>query len=721
MDLAAADRESFLRELFFASALETYEAILCIDLETMECIALLPRDGSFTPSERVFRWDALLSSLLKTVHPADRARIETEIAQIFADVRPGRRFGVTLRSSYRRDPGEYAWHTAMGRVLTLDGRDTMTLMFRDINNEMADRERILDQSERDQLTGLYNRTKLAEFMAGRYRNLKSAGVYFLDLNELKDVNDNFGHEAGDRLIGLVAESLRELESPEVTPFRYGGDEFLLVMENLDEEEMSQVLKQWLDRWHSLQRGMEAPPSISLGGAWALHPDGIRSLIDKADADMYRNKHLMKAGVLPDLASRDSNRTLVGLYGRQDFYRAVDQRMADEDGQDYHMLSLGIGHFPLVNKWFGRETGDRLLGDVAQTVRTYAKDHGGIGSYLESENFALLLPADPELPKSLDNALRGILQKISPSVGFLLSIGVYPVSDRKMHAFTMLDYAAQARSRVAADSPERVYYYDSTGPAVTPPSQLSLLSELKASLEAGDIGYWFQPVCRPEDGAVTGAEALARWTHPSWGMVEPGRFIPALESAGLTAELDPVLWDRAARQLRAWEGLGLRPVPLILNVSRSDFLSLNIPESFENLVRRHGLDRSLLQAAVQDSAYADPNTRAAGMMARLREKGFRVLLDISGLPELPEEELPADGLRLDMRSLHEAGKPDTFDPGRLSSLFDQAEQRGLPLVVVGVETELQAKILRSLSPAAVQGYRYHRPMPIQEFSRFLKKE
>lgn len=148
-------------------------------------------------------------------------------------------------------------------------------------------------SERDELTDLYNRTKLLQFMQDEYKSLTSCGVLFFDMNNLKTANDTQGHEAGDRLICLVAESLRSVTNRNVQAFRYGGDEFLIVAGNCLEEQLDTLILMCRNRLGTLSRRAGVSISVAVGKAWSEAPCDIHALIHRADRDMYRNKRQMK--------------------------------------------------------------------------------------------------------------------------------------------------------------------------------------------------------------------------------------------------------------------------------------------------------------------------------------------------------------------------------------------------------------------------------------------
>jgi EAL domain-containing protein (putative c-di-GMP-specific phosphodiesterase class I) len=301
------------------------------------------------------------------------------------------------------------------------------------------------------------------------------------------------------------------------------------------------------------------------------------------------------------------------------------------------------------------------------------------------------------------------------VGFLLSIGVYPITDPEMKVFTMLDYATEAQNRVAANSTQRVSFHDRKRLGADALQQ-DLLGEMKSGLLNGELDFWLQPVCGSGDGKVLGAEVLARWKHPSWGLMEPERFIPALEAGGLTAELDPVLWERTAALLRRWQTEGRQGVPIAMIVSHSDILSLDVTERFLSLTKEYGLEPGLLQAVISAEAMRSGGETAA-LIGDLRQAGFSVLLDISLSPRaaLGGIPLPSDKLKIDLRSM-----PDWASSDRelLRQLVDRSRTLGKPMVIAGVETAEQEALVKQLLPDGVQGFRYHRPMPVDDFAPLL---
>jgi len=177
-----------------------------------------------------------------------------------------------------------------------DGKvDEILYLLTDQTIQFNQFEELRALSERDPLTDLYNRTKLNQMIEMEYASLTSCGVLFFDVNNLKPVNDQHGHEAGDRLLQLVAQSLRSVANRDVQAFRYGGDEFLIVARNCAAEYLETLTRMCANRLNTLSREFGAQASVAVGKAWsdAQRDLNIHNLIRIADREMYKNKQDMK--------------------------------------------------------------------------------------------------------------------------------------------------------------------------------------------------------------------------------------------------------------------------------------------------------------------------------------------------------------------------------------------------------------------------------------------
>jgi len=199
---------------------------------------------------------------------------------------------------------EYAMHMGINTLYGVDGKAELRVaLFHDITQQKASTEKIFHQANYDRLTGLNNRYAFFERLANELSRARRAGcgvgLLYMDLNRFKPVNDNYGHEAGDAVLKIVAERWQgSLRATDILA-RIGGDEFALLMGNAsspDEvERVAQKLVAALDAPIELPSGHKCEIGTSIGIAlYPEHGTEMDSLMAAADAAMYSCKADSKA-------------------------------------------------------------------------------------------------------------------------------------------------------------------------------------------------------------------------------------------------------------------------------------------------------------------------------------------------------------------------------------------------------------------------------------------
>lgn len=146
------------------------------------------------------------------------------------------------------------------------------------------------EGQHDQLTKLYNRRSYFKRSKEEYSLLASVGFLYFDVNNLKQVNDCYGHDAGDALLQKAAESFRPLTSETIHAYRMGGDEFIVIMMNCTKDDMRQFRVEWEDNLKQLNEKYGGTPcSIAVGTAFAKGSFEIDELCKIADKRMYKDK------------------------------------------------------------------------------------------------------------------------------------------------------------------------------------------------------------------------------------------------------------------------------------------------------------------------------------------------------------------------------------------------------------------------------------------------
>lgn len=156
------------------------------------------------------------------------------------------------------------------------------------------REKLIYENEHDHLTGLYNKGKYLERIEKEYPYQNSIAIFNFDVNNLKMMNDKFGHEAGDRLIIKAADSIRKVTSNHVHGYRMGGDEFLMVACDVTQEEADALKVRWeneLARLNTLEDGINCV--IAVGMTFGEKEYDLSALLAKADELMYEDKKAKK--------------------------------------------------------------------------------------------------------------------------------------------------------------------------------------------------------------------------------------------------------------------------------------------------------------------------------------------------------------------------------------------------------------------------------------------
>ncbi len=253
----------------------------------------------------------------------------------------------------------------------------------------------------------------------------------------------------------------------------------------------------------------------------------------------------------------------------------------------------------------------------------------------------------------------------------------------------------------------------------------LLNDLRQAVENREFKVFYQPKyniqCDPP--RLASAEALIRWQHPELGLVPPCDFIPLFEGNGQISVVDKYVWEEAARQIAIWKKKYGIILPVSVNLSRVDVFDPNLGEIFEGLIRDNGLTYDALKLEVTESAYTDNAEELLKVMERLRSKGFEIEMDDfgSGYSSLNMlSSMPVDILKMDRGFiLNIEHSPQDFRLVQL--ILDIARNLKLTVIAEGVETENQMLMLKNAGCDVVQGYYFSRPVPPEEFERFIIRE
>lgn len=413
--------------------------------------------------------------------------------------------------------------------------------------------------------------------------------------------------------------------------------------------------------------------------------------------------------------------LTGLYFSSTFMEAARQFLSSAVPNAYCMAAIDIANFRRFNKFHGRDMGDRYLRHIAGCLEAVRERHGGVTGYFEGDNFCIILPWKMALVENLWNSIMEGSTRQSSVMGVSPVFGLSPIDDPGLPPEVYYDRATLALSHTSAR--KHIVCYD---PKMEDDleEEMRLITEVTEALSNNEFTFFAQPQCDISTGKMVGAESLVRWLHPTKGMIPPGKFIPALERSGMVYLLDKQVWEKVCQWLRSWIDRGYCPVPISINISRIDIMSMDVPSYLIHLLDKYDLDTKYIKAEITESAYAEEDATINSAVDRLREAGFLVMMDDfgSGYSSLNMlKSVPVDVIKIDMRFLEISEGEEQKGVGILESIVNMARLMGLPIIVEGVETLQQENFLRNLGCRYTQGYYYYKPLPIEQFEATLADE
>lgn len=406
----------------------------------------------------------------------------------------------------------------------------------------------------------------------------------------------------------------------------------------------------------------------------------------------------------------------GLLGKEAFFDEAAAYLRHSGARDVSIVCFDVDHFKLFNDLHGLDCGDELLRYLGRALALrFSPDEAQPLARLAADTFALC--ATGIRPECVERILVDISSECPNGIDAIVRAGVYRIEDPASPVSIMCDRAVIALRTVKGSYFDRVALYD-PGMREALVLEREVVAGIESALREDRIELFLQPKCNIRTGKIVGAEALARWRHPERGIVAPGEFIPLIERNGLVRSLDLRVWEKTAAWIRGLIDEGVQPVPVSVNVSRADIYLVDVAAELHALVERYGIEPSLIEVEITESAYSERPDRIVAAFDELAERGFTVLMDDfgSGYSSLNMlKDINVDVLKIDMRFLD---RDDRRSKDIMESVIRMARWLDLPVIAEGVETREQVNFLLDVGCSYAQGYYYARPMEAAAFEALL---
>ena len=411
--------------------------------------------------------------------------------------------------------------------------------------------------------------------------------------------------------------------------------------------------------------------------------------------------------------------LTGLFNRDYLYESTRELLEQNPGEPYLIISAEITDLKVINDLYGNAFGDKALKYCADWLRENRQlmQNSAFGR-LGGDSFGVCIPEKQFGLDRMEYALSNLtVLEGETKYRMLIHVGIYRVTERDIDVSLMYDRAVLALEGIKDDYHYHTAWYDhSMRDKVVRNRQIS--EELASALEDGQIRPWLQPIVNRE-GKIVGAEALVRWIHPKDGIRSPITFIPVFEKNGMIAEVDRCIWRKTCEILAQWKREG-KDLFISVNISPRDFYLLDVPAELTQLIREYEVEPEKLRLEITESMMIGDADAGMETLRALRAYGFIIEMDDfgSGYSSLNLlREMPVDVLKIDMVFMQKASQ-DMRAKAIVEDIIGLSGKLGITSLTEGVETKEQFDSLTEMGCQLYQGYYFSKPMPVEDFEKFM---
>lgn len=432
-------------------------------------------------------------------------------------------------------------------------------------------------------------------------------------------------------------------------------------------------------------------------------------------------------------------SLTGLPNRMMLIDRISDNIArckSSPGYRFAVLYCDIDNFKLVNDSLGHRVGDQLLLQVAHrfTHALRTSEHPPRGpadmvARLSGDEFVVLLDNISAVEHVLEIAERmknAIAQNVAIDQNELLpslSIGVAVCSGEYTDPTDLLRDADTALYHAKDSGKGCVALFDQDMRAKVT-ARMDLEHDLRLAIEEKQFVVFYQPILSLQTQEVESAEALARWLHPTRGLIFPDGFIPVAEETGMIEAIGELVLEKSIRQVAEWRNTipGMENIGVNVNLSPRQLVDRSILSRVNKCLEMYELDPSALRLEITESAMMNDISLVLRFIEDLAARGIEIHLDdfgtgYSSLSIL--HTLPFSTIKLDRSFVSNLGK-ELESPTTVQAIVMLAQNRNVKVVAEGIESYDQMVHLRELDCDYGQGYYFAKPLPAEEFVEFYLK-
>ena len=586
--------------------------------------------------------------------------------------------------------------------------------------------RLLHNAYRD-VTGIHNKKSLEKKLLELNDRATTfgVGVMMFDLNNLKHVNDTYGHEKGDEFIQAFAYCLTRILDEHSFLARYGGDEFIIIQENTTPEELKHMdlHLSTLVQEYNTRASMPLSYAVGFEVSYRNHYFLMDDLINAADKNMYQDKFYKKNSCTATEQQKQNPQVIPTVSSE---YLAEKIRLIQSQAYgklQIALISTDIENFHYINDKYGYPLGNEILNIVYEEMTAYSLSL--FTARFFSDVFISIADVSKQTGDVLHEQIQALDQKICDRIRdtyhisfFRTNSGIYLIPNEEVTPETMISCANVAR-RIAKKLISHTCLYS---PEINRQEkmQAEILHSFHPALENKEFEIYFQPKVRTSNLAVSSAEVLVRWIRNGKMLWSPDIYIPLFEQNGFVVDLDYYVYEQTFQWLRKYSGKLPQGFRISLNVSPVHFEQ---PQTFiqkiQELIDSYCVEPSFLTFEITESTYVNNPLAVNQVIRSLQNRNIQISMDDfgSGYSSLNTlKDLLFDEVKIDRMFLG-----DTISESGhivLEEIFHMLKRMKKSIVCEGVETQKVADFLKQEGCDEIQGFLYYRPMCREDFEKLM---
>ena len=426
--------------------------------------------------------------------------------------------------------------------------------------------------------------------------------------------------------------------------------------------------------------------------------------------------------LNDMREEQEHDPVTGALNREGYMHHAAKILASNPDEKFAILYFNISRFKTINDLFGYETGDLLLRKGINSLRSSFL-RPLLVARMEADRFAILVEQKNLDYTRLTELLHTVYEKADMKVDIYGICGIYLIPEHcTLSVSEMYDRAKLAKNWIKNQYVQPYAVFQEQMKADYEQTSIAI-SQLEDAIKNGEIQIYYQPIYDAHTEKIVSAEALARWNSAEYGIMLPGKFVPALEESGHITLLDTCVHHKIYDFLRDRKAKGMPTVKIAMNLSRMDLMDDCIMQLILKDIRDTEEDVKQVGYEITESAYATISPAGMDFLKTLHNSGTSILMDdfgsgVSSFSTIREYEF--DVLKLDMGFTRKIGMNAKND-NIIISVIDLAHRLDMKVIAEGVETREQADFLKENGCDFFQGYYFSRPVPQDQFEALLERD